>query len=264
MTEEKPDNYEVAYASAAVFNDFIELVRRKTFDQIDVSVLKANGNSQYGAYSIFASAKALNLIDESGAAQEFLKRLSAATNEQMLESVLRDVVRFSYADVFKDIPVEDMTSDKIENFFRLKGVSNTTATKAARFFIWIAGMGGMDVPEKIEIRSKNFREKISKSRSKKATNVETKKSNKQSETKSRINGLNKSVSNDLINASSDEYEDSLLQILISKIEKVEGIPDPEIITQVREMIREKKEREKRYAHSPESLSDDKKETEDNA
>lgn len=248
MTDNQNDKYEVAYASASVFDDFIKLIRKKTLDHIDVNLLKVNGNSSYGAYSILTSAKALDLIDAEGNAKEKLRKLSAATNDQLLQNALREIVRDAYSDVFDVIPEEDMTSDKVEHYFRLKGISNTTATKAARFFIWITGKAGIDVPGKVESRSREVRERTSQNMLKRESKI--------SSDEDEINSSN-NVTSDLKKSkpipktdfTSEDFEDTFLQILLAKIQETDGVPDSEIINQIRDMIREKKERERQKLES---------------
>lgn len=240
MSENNKDNTP-PYATASVFEDFIDKLQSRTWNTVTIQDLKIHGFSQYSAYSILAAAKGLGLVDDDGKATERLLSITAARgDDKALEKALQSIIEAAYSGLVNTFTWGDMTVDAVERYFIQNQVSVTTAQKAARFFVWLAAKAGYELPEKVESQPSQSR---SKSRNQASTKVE----------KTAIERTKEKVVDESEPIGSEDLEGELIKALIHKIRTADQLPSTEMVDLVRNMI-EKKER--RHSDSPSSAGVD--------
>ncbi len=133
------------YAAFSSFMNFINGLRDSAIpNRIDASVF---GNASGSVtYSVLASLKHLNLIDEEGRPSERFKQFVNATDAERV-SLLADILKDGYPAIFSDkIDLASATSQQFDELIRDEyGVSGSTVDKIASFFIAASKMADMDL-----------------------------------------------------------------------------------------------------------------------
>ncbi len=137
------ESQSVPYATYKSFSNFINSLRETTIpSRIDRSVF---GNMSGGAaYSILASLRALNLIEDNGKPCEALKSLVKA-DEKSQKGVLQQILKMGYPSLWDgSIDLATASAGQFDDHVRDRfGVKGSTVDKVAAFFLSAAEEAGI-------------------------------------------------------------------------------------------------------------------------
>lgn len=206
------------YISAGEFAKFMDLMRRVTPEEVTVNFLKANSYSRSNAYTLLSALKFMGLVaeDEKVLDRETLVNLGAGGEKR--KSTLGPLVKKAYKAVFDTIPIETATLEDIAHFFRIEGVAASLAPRVARLFLWLANEGGIETGEQFQPYN--------------VSSDKPKQKNLKSE-RANPSEIKPAQGFDL----SEDYEEALLKILLNKMQDSKELPSPELIQQVKDLIK---------------------------
>jgi len=133
------------YATFASFTNFLNKLRDTSVpDRIDPSVFGSASGSI--SYSVIASLKYLNLIDDEGTPSPRFGTLVKATDEER-KALLREVIEESYPSLFRGkIDLQTISAGQFDEHIREEfQVQGSTVDKIASFFIAAANMAGIQI-----------------------------------------------------------------------------------------------------------------------
>lgn len=240
MSDNDTDVLVPPYISAGELSRFMTLMGKRFLDPISIKNLQVNGFSQGNSYTLMSSIKSMGLVDEDGnvVEREDLIDLGSKDDKIRSEALKRVVVR-TYSGLLDTIPIEDTSVENVSRYFQLQDNAISISKKAARLFLWLANEAGFKTGE--EFKPYKVRTRSTSSKSKKDKyNEETRgtdgnESAVMTSVPAFVNGTK---------GTAEDYEEQLLIILMEKISSADGLPDPEILIQVRELIEAKKQNEK--------------------
>jgi len=159
------------YGNMVWYTSFFELLERLQIDKVDKSFLETHKIAKGAEYKLIGGLRFLGLIDDKGNATETMYGLRVV-GEKYKEN-FEKMVRKAYAVLFSKIEIEKaLPSDIINTFITDYSMARSTASQAAKIFVFLAQKGGIPL-------SKSITEKLAVSKKKiKPVSVAVKKSRK--------------------------------------------------------------------------------------
>lgn len=141
MAETKSERASPAYMPWRTFINFINTLRNTGLpSQVNRSVMT---NLSYSSQAqLLAGLRFLKLIDATGQPTAILQRL-IATSEGDQREVVAEIIRDCYQFAFDKLDLSRATPDELEKQFREKGITGSTAARAAAFFLEAAEAAGV-------------------------------------------------------------------------------------------------------------------------
>lgn len=150
------------YATFATFLNFFNKLRESGVpSRIDRSVF---GNASGSVvYSVLASLKFLNLIDEEGTPSEFMIQISSAEDTDR-KPLLRSMLQQGYPSLFNGgLDLSKVSAGQFDDYLREQfGAQGSTVDKAAAFFIHAAKEADIELSHGLLTRKPAFSSKSSR------------------------------------------------------------------------------------------------------
>lgn len=141
MAETKGEGISPAYMPWKTFTNFINGLRSTDVpSQVNRSVMT---NLSYSTQAqVLAGLKFLKLTDANGKPTGILQRLVSASDGDSAP-IYKEMVEDCYAFVFETLDLSRATPEELEKAFRERGITGSTAARAAAFFLEAAEAAGI-------------------------------------------------------------------------------------------------------------------------
>jgi hypothetical protein len=227
------------YISAGEFVKFIDSLDSRIPDPLTVKALQEVGISESNSYTLKGSLVGMGIYDEEG---KLLQRNDliglSSRDEDARRETFKRILKRTYAELMKAIPVEKATVAKIETYFRVNGAAATPAIKGARLFIWLARQAGYKtadtdfIPSSIE-QEKNQKAKVDTSKKKPKNHAV------------RVNTVHETdIALPITPRLGIDYDETYLNLLLKKIDESDGLPSEAVMKEVNRLIEKIDEKNK--------------------
>lgn len=218
------------YVSAGVFKQFLDLLSKKRFEQISATDFASSEISESTVPGLLSALRTMDLIDEDGKVKDIDELIRLGTTSAR-QDALQTIVERTYEDLLIELNLEEATIDEVEDYFRLQRVTPSTASKAARLFIWLAQEAGFETGEKFEPQKRR-----------KTTRTANKNSASTTKPKSPSTPARQQMF-DMDQLTADDYEREYLNILLTKVREAEELPDENVLAEINRLIERVREHE---------------------
>jgi len=137
------------YGNVAWYKRFLELIKSKSWEKIDITWIESNIIGGPNATMLFRGLRFLGLIEENGKTTSKLEGLRL--NGPEFKQNLKNVVEESYKSLFKTVAIEKAPLVAIVNYFKREpyGYGQATAEQAMKIFIYLAQEAGIPLSQEL-------------------------------------------------------------------------------------------------------------------
>lgn len=155
-----PTKLKPPYGNVAWYKSFFDLIRSKSFDKFDKSIIELNIVKRANATMLFNGLKFLGLVEEDGKVTEKFESLRRKGEE--FKKNLKAVVEEAYSNLFSKVVVAKAKPDNLFNYFaEYCDYGEATARLSIRIFVYLCKEAGIELsPELREAKLKKEKEKI--------------------------------------------------------------------------------------------------------
>jgi len=160
-SETAPEKLKAPYGNVVWYEKFFGLIRSKSWEKIDTTIIEANIIRGPNATMLFNGLRFLGLVEENGRTTQKLENLRVRGEE--FKKNLKKVVEEAYVDLMKTVALEQAQPEHVLNYFmRTYEYGEAAAQQAMKIFLHLAQEAGILLSQDL-ISAKT--EKIPKSRS---------------------------------------------------------------------------------------------------
>jgi len=137
------------YVAISWIERFFDLNHRLVIDHVDAEFIRLNIVGSGNESKTISALQFLGLIDGSGKATSKLASLRVVGDD--FKKNLQKIVREAYSDLVSTIVLEAARKESLINFFVQRyDYSYTSASAAARLFIWLSLQAGISISEELQ------------------------------------------------------------------------------------------------------------------
>jgi hypothetical protein len=138
------------YASVRAFNGLINSVGLPNAQKLDAFMLELLGVSPGNIPSMQSALRFLGVINASDTIiDDNLFRLSSRESEDIRSKAFDHIFMRAYRDLLNDVPIDDLTRQRMIEHFMANDASEHVARKAAHFALWFAKQAGHELNEQV-------------------------------------------------------------------------------------------------------------------
>lgn len=160
MNEPEKDAVNPPYISVARLERLLELLSTRSFSEITIDYLKAQGLAGTDANLGLATLRFLGISDARGKMLDSVKtfHLRGETRQSGLQSILKTAYKklFDMSDEAYNLPKEDLIND----FVSIYGVTHRVARAAVAAFLHLCGQAGWIVSKETQKRQRSTEKKV--------------------------------------------------------------------------------------------------------
>ncbi|MBI2848928.1 MAG: DUF5343 domain-containing protein [Chloroflexi bacterium] len=140
----------------------LQLLQRITPAKVDEGLLKSQGIAPRNEYKVIGALRFLGLIDEEGKPTERAHLLKTRGSAYAFN--LQEIIRSSYADLFRYLKDRESSQEEIYNYFVAREkLGAEMAVKSARFFASLCQVASIDLGEPVPMAPLKDRSPVRKS-----------------------------------------------------------------------------------------------------
>ncbi len=144
------------YVSVRAFNTLINSADLPNVQRLDAFTLELLGVSPGNIPSMQSALRFLGMVNAlDDVIDENLFHLSNREPEDIRSKAFEQIFSRAYRDLLNDVPINDLTRERMKDHFSANHASEHVARKATHFALWFATQAGYDLDEQVRLYGMN-------------------------------------------------------------------------------------------------------------